>query len=144
MTVRDDVAAVVQIGYDAYNDHSFDAHWLQRAAAVVAEECEVVDVPSGAILHGPEGLKQFLLGFSTAFPDSRVEVSNLVTTEDGAVVEFVGRGTHTGPCIRREAISRQQAGPSNSGPAMCTKSSRGGSSDTPPTMTRSVCYNNLA
>jgi len=97
MTIRDNVAALVQIGYDAYNDHSFDAHWLERASAVVGVECEVVDVPSGAILHGPEGLKQFLLGFSTAFPDSRVEIINLSATEDGAVVEFVGRGTHTGP-----------------------------------------------
>ena len=88
---------LVQIGYDAYNDHSFDAHWLERAAAPIAEECEVVDVPSGAILRGPEGLKQFLLGFSSAFPDSRVEITNLATTADGAVVEFVGRGTHTGP-----------------------------------------------
>ena len=97
MTIHSNVAALVQIGYDAYNDHSFDAHWLERAAAPIAEECEVVDIPSGATLRGPEGLKQFLLGFSTALPDSRVEVTNLSTTEDGAVVEFVGRGTHTGP-----------------------------------------------
>ena len=97
MTVPNTTADLVQIGYDAYNDHSFDAHWLERAAATIAEECEVVDVPSGAILQGPEGLKQFLLGFSSAFPDSRVEITNLATTADGAVVEFVGRGTHTGP-----------------------------------------------
>jgi steroid delta-isomerase-like uncharacterized protein len=97
VTTQNTMAALVQIGYDAYNDHSFDAHWLERAAAPIAEECEVVDVPSGAILRGPEGFKQFLLGFSTAFPDSRAEVTHLSTTEDGAVVEFVGRGTHTGP-----------------------------------------------
>jgi len=97
MTVQNGMAALVQIGYDAYNDHSFDAHWLERAAAPIAEECEVVDIPTGTTLRGPEGFKQFLLGFSTALPDSRVEVTNLSTTEDGAVVEFVGRGTHTGP-----------------------------------------------
>ena len=65
MTTQNNMATLVQIGYDAYNDHSFDTHWLQRAAAPIAEECEVVDVPSGAVLHGPEGLKHFLLGFST-------------------------------------------------------------------------------
>ena len=97
MTVQNNIANLVQIGYDAYNDHSFDAHWLERAAAPIDEECEIVDIPSGGTLRGPEGLKQFLLGFSTAFPDSRVEITNLSTAEDGAVVEFVGRGTHTGP-----------------------------------------------
>ena len=97
MTIQNDLVALVQIGYDAYNDHTFDAHWLERAAAPIAEECEVVDIPSGTTLRGPEGLKQLLLGFSTAFPDSRVEVTDLSTTEDGAVVEFVARGTHTGP-----------------------------------------------
>lgn len=97
MTAQNAIAALVQIGYDAYNDHTFDAHWLERAAASIAEECEVVDIPSGTTLRGPEGLKHLLLGFSTAFPDSRVEVTHLSTMEDGAVVEFVGRGTHTGP-----------------------------------------------
>ena len=97
MAVQNDVVALVQIGYDAYNDHSFDAHWLERVAAPIDEECEVVDIPSGTTLRGPEGLKQLLLGFSVAFPDSRVEVTHLSPTEDGAVVEFVGRGTHTGP-----------------------------------------------
>jgi hypothetical protein len=56
VTTQNNMATLVQIGYDAYNDHSFDTHWLQRAAAPIAEECEVVDVPSGAVLHGPEGL----------------------------------------------------------------------------------------
>ena len=97
MTVQNTLVHLVQIGYDAYNDHSFDAHWLERVAAPIAEECEVVDVPSGVTLRGPEGLKQFLLGFSIPFPDSKVEVTNLSITEDGAVVELIGRGTHTGP-----------------------------------------------
>ena len=62
MTIHNTTADVVQIDYDAYNDHSFDAHWLERAAAPIDEECEVVDVPSSGTLRGPEGLKQFLLG----------------------------------------------------------------------------------
>ena len=69
----------------------------EAVATRIDEECEVVDVPSSGTLRGPEGLKQFLLGFSTAFPDSRVEITNLSTTEDGAAVEFVGHSTHTGP-----------------------------------------------
>jgi steroid delta-isomerase-like uncharacterized protein len=39
---------------------------------------------------------QFLLGFSTAFPDSSVEVTNVFATEEHAVAEAILRGTHTG------------------------------------------------
>lgn len=97
MATAQDNAIIAQKGYDAYNNHNSDPRWLDYTTDSVAEDCEVVDVPSGAIFRGPEGLKQFLLGFSTAFPDSSVEVINLFATEDGAVVEFIGRGTHTGP-----------------------------------------------
>ena len=47
-------------------------------------------------LRGHDGYKQFLLGWAEAFPDSRTEITNLFATEDQAVIEFIGRGTHTG------------------------------------------------
>jgi steroid delta-isomerase-like uncharacterized protein len=96
MTAQE-IANLTWISYDAYNSRASDPGWLDRAAAPIAENCEVVDVPSGMTFRGQEGFKQFLSGFSTAFPDSRVEVTILFATENRAVVEFVGRGTHTGP-----------------------------------------------
>jgi steroid delta-isomerase-like uncharacterized protein len=90
-------AAIARQGYDAYNHHTSDPRWLDYVAETVSEDCEVVDVPNGAVFRGPEGLKQFLQVFSTAFPESSVEVTNLFATEDQAVVEFIGRGTHSGP-----------------------------------------------
>jgi steroid delta-isomerase-like uncharacterized protein len=95
MTTQDIVAFVLR-GYDAYNAHQSDPHWLDYATEDVAEDCEVVDIPSGAIFRGPEGLKQFLLAFSTAFPESHTEVTNVFATEEHAVVEFIAHGTHTG------------------------------------------------
>jgi steroid delta-isomerase-like uncharacterized protein len=95
MTTQE-IMAFVQRGYDAYNAHQSDPNWLDYADEDVAEDGEVVDIPSGMILRGPGGLKQFLLGFSTAFPDSHLEVTNMVATEEHAVVEFSAYGTHTG------------------------------------------------
>lgn len=95
MTTQE-MMAFVQRGYDAYNAHQSDPHWLDYADTDVAEDCEIVDVPSGLVLRGPEGLKQFLLVFSTAFPDSRGEVTAIFVGEDHAVVEAILRGTHTG------------------------------------------------
>ena len=86
----------VQRGYDAYNAHQSDPHWLDYADTDVAADCEVVDMPSGMVLRGPEGLKQFLLVFSTAFPDSRGEVTAMFVGEDHAIVEAILHGTHTG------------------------------------------------
>jgi steroid delta-isomerase-like uncharacterized protein len=93
---RQEIMAFVQRGYDAYNAHESDPHWLGYTDTDVAEECHVIDVPSGMILYGPEGLKQFLLTFSTAFPDSRGEVTAMFVGENHAVVEAILRGTHSG------------------------------------------------
>jgi predicted ester cyclase len=95
--IAQDTARLVGILYDAYNRRASDPQWLEQAMASYAQNCEVVSIPVGTSLHGPEGLKQFLLGWSTAFPDSQVEVTTLLATEDQAAVEFIGRGTNTGP-----------------------------------------------
>jgi predicted ester cyclase len=47
--------------------------------------------------RGPDGYKQVILFFEEGFPDSGIEITNLFATEDQAVVEFIGRGTNTGP-----------------------------------------------
>ena len=87
-----DNARMVRSTYDAYNDRAFD-----RAAALASEGSEWLSVPLGVALRGPEGNRQFLQGWATAFPDSRVEVTHTVADEEGVVVEFRGWGTHTGP-----------------------------------------------
>ena len=47
--------------------------------------------------RGPGGYKQLILFFEEGFPDSTIEITNLFATEEDAVVEFIGRGTNTGP-----------------------------------------------
>ena len=56
MTTQE-MLAFVRRGYDAYNAHPSDPHWLDYTTTDVAEDCEVIDMPSGMILHGPAGLK---------------------------------------------------------------------------------------
>jgi steroid delta-isomerase-like uncharacterized protein len=96
MTVQE-TRDLAQKNFDLYNNRGSDSEWLTKTLTLVTEDCEVVDIPSGMVLHGPEGYKQFLLGWATAFPDSKGDVTNLFATEDQAVVEFRGHGTHTGP-----------------------------------------------
>jgi predicted ester cyclase len=96
MTAQDNVALVRSL-LDLYNSHQSDPAWLDKSLDLIAEDCEVIDVPSGMTSHGLDGYKQVPLFFASAFPGGRVEITNLFATEDQAVVEFIGRGTNTGP-----------------------------------------------
>jgi steroid delta-isomerase-like uncharacterized protein len=59
----------------------------------------MVNVATGQTFRGPEGARQFLQGWATAFPDSQVETTTVVADDETAAMEFVGRGTHTGPLV---------------------------------------------
>jgi steroid delta-isomerase-like uncharacterized protein len=80
-----------------YNSRQSDPAWLDKGVAAFAADCEVIDVPSGATLRGPDGYKRFLLFFAESFPDSRGELTNVFATEDQVVLEGTWRWTTTGP-----------------------------------------------
>jgi steroid delta-isomerase-like uncharacterized protein len=88
-----DHAKLVRSHFDAVND---------RQIARVAETINTADaawtnVPAGATFRGPAGYADFLGIWLGAFPDAKVEVTNISAGDDWAVAEFIGRGTHTGP-----------------------------------------------
>jgi len=88
---------LVRTLYDLLENHLSDPAWLDKSLAFFAEDCEVIDAPSGMTSRGPDGYKQLILFFEEGFPDSTIEITNLFATEEEAVVEFIGRGTNTGP-----------------------------------------------
>ena len=96
MTAQDNVALARSL-LDLYNNRQSDPTWLDKSMAAFAADAETFDVPSGAILRGPDGYKRLMLFFVESFPDMRVEVTNVFATEDDeSVIEFTGRGTNTG------------------------------------------------
>lgn len=88
--------SMLQETFDIYNRRATDPDWLEHSSEYMAEEAEIVNVPIGMTFHGKEGIKQFLSAWATAFPDSKVEVTNLQATDTFAYSEFIGRGTHNG------------------------------------------------
>jgi steroid delta-isomerase-like uncharacterized protein len=82
---------------ELYNSRQSDPAWLDKSVAVFAADSEVIEVPSGTTLHGPEGYKRLIRFFAEAFPDSRVETTNAFATEDQVVLEFTSRGTSIDP-----------------------------------------------
>ena len=82
--------------FELYNHRQSDPAWLDKRVAAFAADAEVIDGPSGAPLHGPEGYKRLMLFFVEHFPDCRTELTDVFATEDRVVVESISRGTTTG------------------------------------------------
>lgn len=91
-----DTATFVRTLYNLYNAHQTDPDWLDKIGLLVSENCESVNAPTGTIRRGKDGFKQRLVHWSTAFPDSANEITNVIATNDQATVEFIARGTQGG------------------------------------------------
>lgn len=89
---RDDVEATVRQFHE-----SWDLRDPDRGAAVIAEDCRFEDVARGEMLPGPDAYRQDYLRWRAAFPDGEVKVTNVIVEGEWAVVEFLNRGTQTGP-----------------------------------------------
>ncbi len=83
--------AIARMHYDAFNMHE-----VERAAAIIADDVEWVNVPFGHTLHGVEGYRQHLWIWHRAFPDGSVEIVDQYADGEHVTTEFIGRGTHTG------------------------------------------------
>jgi steroid delta-isomerase-like uncharacterized protein len=86
-----DNATLARSLYEAFNNRDFD-----RLAESMAPEGTITMVGSGQTLRGPEGSRQYNTMWDTAFPDGMVTVDRVIAQGDHVVVEFTGRGTHTG------------------------------------------------
>lgn len=93
MTTQE-LTALARSIYDAYNARDF-----QHAASYSTDDVEITNVATGEVARGKEGIVAFLQGWATAFPDSHVEVVNIIAGENGAAAEFIARGTQDGPLV---------------------------------------------
>jgi steroid delta-isomerase-like uncharacterized protein len=91
MTIRE-TTYIAQNIHPLWTNREFD----RILSEMIAEDVEWTTVPTGETFRGHEGFRQFMEGWSDAFPDGRAEDTNVYVGEDFAVTEFVGRGTHTG------------------------------------------------
>lgn len=87
-----DIEAIVRQFHE-----SWDLRDPERGAAIIAEDCQFEDVARGEMQPGPEAYKRDYHRWRAAFPDGEVKVTNVIVQAPWAVVEFVNRGTQTGP-----------------------------------------------
>ena len=83
--------------FDLYNNRQSDPAWLEKCRAAFAADAELIDVPSGATLHGPDGHNRIAAFSVENFPDLRVELTKVFATEDQVTLECTLHWTNTGP-----------------------------------------------
>jgi steroid delta-isomerase-like uncharacterized protein len=77
--------------YEHWNAREFD-----RVAELIADDGEIIIVGSGTRFKGPDGSRQFSQMWADGFPDGKVTIDRLIDAGDTIIVEYTGRGTHTG------------------------------------------------
>jgi steroid delta-isomerase-like uncharacterized protein len=77
--------------YEAFNERDFD-----KLADCMTRDSTITIVGSGDTFQGPGGARKYNMMWAEAFPDGKITIDNIVSTGDYVIVEFTGRGTHTG------------------------------------------------
>jgi hypothetical protein len=83
--------------FDLFNNRQSDPAWLEKSIAAFAADAEIIDVPTGATFHGPEGYMRLGLFSIENFPDMREEPTNVFATEDQVTLEGTLRWNDTSP-----------------------------------------------
>lgn len=87
-----DLHAIARSIYDAWNARDFDF-----AVGKTSPDIEWVVVPLGTGTRGQAGYRRAGESWALAFEDAQVEVTDIIAGDNQVVVEFTGRGTHSGP-----------------------------------------------
>lgn len=77
--------------HEAWNERNFD-----EIAEATAPDGKITIVGSGDTFEGAEGSRRYNAMWADGFPDGKVTVDRVIESGDYVVVEFTGRGTHTG------------------------------------------------
>jgi steroid delta-isomerase-like uncharacterized protein len=80
--------------HEAWNERNFD-----EIAEAVAPDSTITIVGSGDTFEGAEGSRAYNTMWADGFPDGKVTVDRVIASGDYVVVEFTGRGTHTGTLV---------------------------------------------
>jgi len=81
---------VVERGLKAFNAHDLEAMARDSAPDIQST------APGDVKLKGPQALKEYNQNFIRAFPDARVEATNIFTAGNTVIVEGIFTGTHDG------------------------------------------------
>ena len=80
--------------HEAWTERKFD-----EIAELTAPDSTITIVGSGDTFEGPDGSRAYNTMWANGFPDGKVTIDRVIASGDHVVVEFTGRGTHTGTLV---------------------------------------------
>jgi steroid delta-isomerase-like uncharacterized protein len=87
-----DAAALARTIYDAFNRGDLDA-----ALALATADVEIANVGWGVTYRGHNGFREFMQGWKTLDPNSRVTLVRQLPGAEGVTNEALFEATHVGP-----------------------------------------------
>lgn len=94
MLTAQDNATIARDHFNAFNARDF-----AKGLNLVTNDVKWTNIPFNVEFTGHSGYREFHNNWTTAMPDCKVEITNVVAGDEWSVVEFNGRGTHTGPLV---------------------------------------------
>lgn len=85
------VEEMVRMHVDFFNNRQ-----LAEGARHTTPDCEWTIVPFEETYKGPKGYVECNENWTTAFPDGKVHITRVIASDNTAVLEFRGKGTHKG------------------------------------------------
>lgn len=80
--------------YEAFNKKDFT-----HSQKLIDSNAQFQLMPFNMKLSGVEGYLQMVHAWASSFPDGFCDIISISASEDGAVCEFIGKGTQTGPLM---------------------------------------------
>jgi steroid delta-isomerase-like uncharacterized protein len=65
------------------------------------------NLPEGVEVRGVEGIKQYIAGFRTGFPDITISIEDQIAEGDKVATRWIARGTHKGEAFGVPATGKQ-------------------------------------
>lgn len=80
--------------YQYYNSHQKNTNWLNK----ILESCDpnIILTVNGIQSKGYDAIRQNLGGWAKGFPGSQITVEKIRSSDNQVIVQFWGRGVHTG------------------------------------------------
>ena len=91
-TTDKDKKAVVHRFFDAWNEADFEV--IEEVIATDAEHHDPMDPPG--LPAGPEGEKQLIRVYQSAFPDATLTIEDMLAEGDKVAARWTATGTHEG------------------------------------------------
>lgn len=85
---------------------AWNSHNLDRLITFYADEYTGDDVALASPRTGPEGVRQTMSHYLTAFPDLHFTLDELITHDNRAALAWTAQGTHQGKVLNIPATGR--------------------------------------